>query len=369
MFNTNPFKNIFGLDISDSDIRLAQLKYRGKDIIINSLNELAIPEGVVFDGEIKDEIKLKNQITRLIKNTAGHKVSTTYVNCVLPERKTFIKLIQLPETKSPDLNEAIKWEAAQHIPMSLDEMYLDWQIINEAKTSEKCLKVLIAAAPKNIVDSYTHLLEEAKLLPVSFETESMAITRSILSNETNILSPFLIIDLGGDHTNLIVYDNHGIQFSSTLAFCGKDLTQKISRELQMSPADAEKAKIICGLAAKKGKGQIIKIITPLFNELAEKVRETENFYLNIFPNSEKFKKIVLSGSGALLKNLDEFLKKKLNLPVEKINPLVDINLKQSKVKILADQACSFTTAIGLGLKNIIKNDVIKPSFPRKKEKA
>jgi Tfp pilus assembly PilM family ATPase len=133
-----PFKNIFGLDISDSDIRLAMLKKRGKEIIIYSINELAIPEEVVFDGEIKDELKLTTLIGKLINTAAGKKVKTAYVNCVLPERKTFIKLIQLPETSSSDLNEAIKWEAAQHIPMSLEEMYLDWQIIDENKKEKNC---------------------------------------------------------------------------------------------------------------------------------------------------------------------------------------------------------------------------------------
>ena len=369
MFNIQPFKNIFGLDISDSDIRLAQLKKRGKDIIIASLNELPIPAGVVFDGEIKDELKLKNHIIKLVKNTVGKKINTSYVNCVLPERKTFIKLIQLPQTNTSDLNEAIKWEAAQHIPMSLEEMYLDWQIIDEDKKEEKSLKVLIAAAPKNIVDSYTHLLEEIKLTPISFETESMAIARSILGEQTGSLSPFVIVDLGGDHTNLIIHDKNSLQFSSTLSFGGQAVTQKIAEVLKMSFADAEKAKIICGLEAKKGKGQVNKIITPLFAELAEKVRETENYYLNLFPGRLKFKKIILSGSGALLKNLDKYWQKKFNLPVEKANPLVHLNLDQSKVKILADQACPFTTAIGLGLKNLSNNDVPKPSLPGKKEKA
>jgi type IV pilus assembly protein PilM len=218
---------------------------------------------------------------------------------------------------------------------------------------------------KKIVDSYTHLLENAKLTPVSFETESMAIVRCILAGQTGNISPFLIIDLGGDHTNLIIYDKNSIQFSSTLSFSGRDVTQKIAAGLRMTPADAEKAKIICGLAAKKGKGQVNKIITPLFSELAEKIRDTENYYLG----RQKFKRIILSGSGALLKNLEEYLQKKLSLPVEKADPLARINLERSKVKILADQACSFTTAIGLALKNLISYDIPKSSPPGKKEKA
>ncbi|MFA5070074.1 MAG: type IV pilus assembly protein PilM [Patescibacteria group bacterium] len=369
MLNIYPFKNVFGLDISDSDIRLALLKKRGKEIIIASLNELPLPDGLIFDGEIKDDIKLRNLLGRLIKNTSGKKINTPYVNCVLPERKTFIKLIALPQSNTSDLGEAIKWEAAQHIPMSLEEMYLDWQIIDDGKRQDKNLSVLIAAAPKNIVDSYTNLLEGVGLTPISFETESMAITRSILSGQNNNLLPLLIIDLGGDHTNLIIFDKNSLQFSSTLSFSGKGITQKIAEGLKMTFADAEKAKIICGLETKKGKGQISKIITPLFSELIDKIGETENYYLNLFPGRQKFKKIILSGSGALLKNLDIYCQKKLNLPVDIANPLVHLNVKQSKIKILAEQACPFTTTIGLALKNLLTYDVTKSPLPGKKEKT
>ena len=352
MFGTNPFKNIFGLDISNSYLRLAQLKKGGKDIYISSLNEVVIPEGVVFDGEIKDQARLRNSLTKLIRNTEGKKINTPYVNCVLPEKKTFIKLIHLPETQTADLNEAIKWEASQHIPMDLEEMYLDWQIIPGKNQADKGLKVLIAAAPKILVDSYTQLLESLKLTPVSFETESTAIIRSLMV-ESSSPSPLLVIDLGGGHTNLIVYANNSIQFSSTLPFSGKDLTQQIAHQLNMSFADAEKAKIICGLETKKGKGQVKKILVPNFLQLVEKIYEVENFYLNLFPDSEKFKKVILTGSGALLKNLDEFMRKKLNLPLEKTDPLNHINPKKSKVTLIPDQASSFSTTIGLALKNLI----------------
>lgn len=351
MFDTNPYKNIFGLDISNFYLRLAQLKKTGKEIYIYSLNEVVIPEGVVFDGDIKDQAKLRNSLTKLIRNAEGKKISTPFVNCVLPEKKTFIKLIQLPEAKTADLNEAIKWEASQHIPMDLEEMYLDWQIIPGKNQTGKGPKVLIAAAPKILVDSYTQLLESIKLTPVSFETESTAVIRSLALDSAS--SPQLIIDLGGGHTNLIVFDKNSIQFSSTLPFSGKDLTQQIAHQLNMSFADAEKAKIICGLETKKGKGQVKKILIPNFLQLVEKIHEVENFYLNLFPDSQKFKKVILTGSGALLKNLDDFLQKKLNLPLEKSNPLRHVNPKKSKITLIPEQACSFSTTIGLALKNLI----------------
>lgn len=353
MFKTNPFKNIFGLDISDTVIRLVQCQKRGKNIVITSLNEIFIPQGIIFDGDIKDETKLKNTITNLIKDTKGKKINTRFVNCVVPERKTFIKVIQIPRAKTKELAEAIRWEASQHIPMNLEEMYLDWQTLPQIKNKQGNFNILIAAAPKNIIDSYTNLLETINLTPISFETESIATVRSIIPLNKDIVSPSLIVDLGGDHTNLVIYDKKSIQFSSSVAFSGNSLTNLIANKLKMSFIDAEKAKIIYGLEPKKGKGVVKKNLEPQFETLLEKIKEVENFYKNHFPESQNFKKIILTGGGAHLKYLDNFFNKRLKIPIEKADSLININTEKSKIYPPTQRVLSFTTPIGLSLKNFI----------------
>lgn len=349
MFELNPFRNSFGLELSENVIRLARIVKKRKTNHLVSLNEEKIKEGVIFDGEIKDEGKLKESIKKLISEAKGRKIKTKYVKSVVPERKTFIKMIEIPLTHKTDLSEAIKWEVAQHIPLSLDEIYLDYQIINNHSLSQK-INVLVAAAPKIIVDSYTALFESLNLVPVSLEIESISTVRSIIPGEKEEKGPLLIVDIGGNHSNLIIYDKNSVQFSSSIPFSGQAITKIIAEKLKTKESDAEKLKIIYGLEKKKGKGQLKKIIEPELKNLLDKIIEAQNFYLNHFPGAEKIKKIYLSGGGSQMKHLPQYLAEKLGISTAMADPLANIKIDKKLAQILKNNAPSFTTAIGLALK-------------------
>ncbi len=349
MFELNPFKNSFGLDISENIVRLAKIVKTRKNNHLISLNEEKIKEGVIFEGEIKNEVKLKESIQKLINTVNGKKIRTRYVKSVIPERKTFIKMIQIPKTKKTDLSEAVKWEAAQHIPLSLDEIYLDWQIINVQSATQK-INVLVAAAPKIIVNSYCSLFESLNLIPISLEIESLSTIRSILPKEKDVKDSLLVIDIGGVHTNLIIYDKNTIQFSSSISFSGNSITKIIAKKLKIKESDAEKLKLIYGLEKKKGKGKLKSIIEPELKDLVDKIKQTQNFYINHFSGAEKFKKIIISGGGSQMKHLPQFLSEKLNVSASVANPLSNIKINKKLEQILKNNAPSFTTAIGLALK-------------------
>jgi len=348
MFKLNPFKKSFALDLSDNVMRVIQLSYSKKSNSIISFNELPIPSGLMFDGEIKEKNKLIKLIKKLIKQAEGKKISTSFVKCVLPERKTFIKLIKIPKTKKENLKEAIKWEATQHIPMRLEEIYLSYQIINTDPPDNK-KSVLIAATPRIIADSYYELLVSTDLTPLSLEPESVAITRCVTPFSQKVKNPVLIIDFGGSHTDLVIYDKKAIQFSSSINFSSSTLTKKLSKKLKIDLNDAEKAKKLYGLEKTKGKGKIRKILEPALSPMIDKILETQDFYNNHFPDSDKFKHIILSGGGAELKHLDTFLADKTNIKVSRANPLAHIN-PPKKNSFAPQKAPSFTTVIGLALK-------------------
>jgi type IV pilus assembly protein PilM len=357
MLNTNPFKNSFGLDISDLVLRVVQLKKKGKEIYLTSLNEQLVPPGYITEGEIMSPKRVIDFIQNLVKTAKGDKIKSPYVIAAIPERKTFIKLIQMPKIERNKMAEAIKWEALQHIPLAIDEIYLDWQIIPGDGARNNKMNVLIAAAPRTLIDTYTQVLENAGLIPIALELESLAIARSIIKEgESPKDYSELIIDLGGSRTNFIVFDLNTVQFTSSIPFSGTGLTQIISEKLKFKISDAEKAKIICGLDPKKGKGIIRKSLLPSIEELIIKTKEVINFYKDHFANAKDCRKIILSGGGAQLKNLELEINRALNIPVEKANPQVSIKLG-SKVKFMPrEKYPSFTTAIGLALRGVTKND-------------
>jgi len=286
-------KNIFGLDISDRALRLIKLNKKGKKILISSYNDLAIPAEIIKNGEIKNGEKLIKLLNQLVKSAKGKKIKSKNVITVLPETKTFIKVIKIPATDNKDqLPDLVKEEIKNHIPLNIDEIYLDWQILKQNSDS---IQLLVGAAAKNIVDSYFSVLEKSGLTPYVFEIEGAAIIRSLIT--ANDKKARIIIDFGAMRTGLIVYDQGTIQFTASLPISGNKITQTISKTLRLDIEKAEKSKVVCGLDPKKCEGALLKILLKSMENLTGQIKKAMVFYKTNFSESNQIAEIVLCGGG------------------------------------------------------------------------
>ncbi len=175
------------MDISDLSLKIANLGRKGDNFPLVSFSEEVIPKGVIEAGEIKNEDLLAKIIKEGIKNAKGQKIKTKYVVCSLPEEKSYIRLIQMPKMKEEEIAGAVRFEAENHIPVPIEDVYLDFQVIQPLYNHLDHLDILIAALPKKIVDPYILSLKKAGLLPKALEIESSAIARALIKNE---MSPF-----------------------------------------------------------------------------------------------------------------------------------------------------------------------------------
>ncbi len=345
-------KNIFGLDISDRALRLVQLRKNGNKIILRSYNDIAVPADIVNHGEIIQEDKLIKLLNQLVTSAKGGKINTRNIITVLPESKTFIKVIEIPSTDKENLPGVIDEEIKNHIPLSRDEIYLDWQILNQTSDS---INVLIGAAPKNIVDSLTSTLEKGGLVPYIFEIEATAITRSLIKKDDQKAK--IIIDFGAVRTGLIIYDHSTIPFTVSLPISGNKITETIAKTLNLDIKDAEKAKIVCGLDSKKCEGALLKILLKSIEDLTRQINKAMVFYQTNFPKGNQISEVILCGGGANFSDIDKVLSEKLKIPVKIGNPFT--NIARSKKSIIpADKILSYTTAIGLALRAWQKKDLI-----------
>ncbi|TSC96081.1 MAG: type IV pilus assembly protein PilM [Parcubacteria group bacterium Athens1014_10] len=356
MFLSSPFP--FGLDISDFSIKAVSLKERhlakNKELVLSAFGQIAVPEGYFNKGEIKEFEKIAGLIKKLLKNLAKGKIATPYVISVLPESKTFIKLIETPFIEDENILETIKSEIGRDIPVSLEESYLDWQIISK-DSKKNTFKILIAVAPKKMVDDYTLLLKKAGLKPLAFEIESVAIARCLInSKKIDCEQPLAIIDLGASRGSIIVFDEETIQLTSTISVSGQEISAALSSKLKISMPEAEKIKIVCGLNAEKCKKTIDEILEPAIEKLVKKTQEIINFYQN--QTNKKINKILLCGGASNLKGLELFLSKKLKIETKKGNLLANLCLENPPIS--PDDFLSYATAIGLSLRAPLKKNNI-----------
>ena len=382
-----------GLDISDLSIKLVQLDKRRDKIKIQALSKLNLPQGVVVNGEIKNKDELIKSIKKIISNPLYGKVSSEEVVACLPESKTFIKLIEIQKSPNP-LTDIIGSEIEKHVPMALNEIYYDWQIIEELPDK---YFALIGAAPKNIVNQYTEMLDEAKLSPVALEIEPVSICRCLLKEEASNIKKITfgaktkidaslnygIIDIGANHTCMIFYSGNTILFTVSMPISGEEITTKISQALNLTKEQAEKAKIICGLDENKANGVIKDMLSDTLKNLMEKIKEAISFYENYFHQCGPLNQILLCGGGANIPNLEKIINKELSIDVKLADALANLSEtknkfdeifmekhtldlksakldsedKQKNLSLKQNSSATFTTAFGLALRGIFIDEL------------
>lgn len=351
--NIYSMPSAFGLDLSDYSIKVAQLEKKGKFLKLNNYNRISIPEGVIEEGAIKKENKLIEIIKKSITSVKGEPMKTPYVVCSLPEQHSFIKIIQLPVMTLEEIKKAIKWEAEANIPLSLEEVYLSWQIVPSQKKSDH-LDVLITAAPKNLVDKYLEALRGADIEPIVFEIESVATARSLIKDEFSPKS-VLIIDLGYSRTSFIIFAGNSIRFTSSISsVSNKEMLEGIGEKLNITLKEAQLSKFKIGLDKK---GKIFNALLPFINKLTEKIKDCINFYEQYSKQDQECKgnisEIILCGGGGHLKGLPEYLSSRLKIPVKLGNPWLNIRYSKNKLPAIPfNESPAYATVLGLALRGL-----------------
>jgi type IV pilus assembly protein PilM len=268
-----------------------------------------------------------------------------------------------------DLKSAIVYEAENYIPLPIENVYLDFQVVSSKEDSQE-MEVLIAAFPKKIVDSYTDCLQRAGLKVLSLEIESLAVARALVEKEFTE-KPILLIDLGFSRTGFVIFSGRSVRFTSSIQVSSNNFTQIIAKNLNLDEETAEKLKIRHGLEGKISfkikeertekkieRGMVFEALIPALADLIQQIKRCQDYYQNHassqgLSDNMAIEKVLLCGGGANLKGLPELLSVELKSPVALGNPWINIFPQNNIVSSLSpEESLSYTTALGLALKGM-----------------
>lgn len=351
MFNIfSPHNDVFALDLSDLSLKIVQLARNKKHLSRFIYGQAAIPEGLIAQGEVKakKQADLAAFIKKAVLSIGKGKIKTKYAAVSLPEEKSFVDVLRLPKLKKQQINRAVIFEAANYIPVPLDEVYFDFEIIEPQCPASDCSEVLIAATPKKIIDDYILALKLAGFKPFLMEVESLSLARALLRQDMNH-RPLLIIDFGQLRSSFAIFAGSSLRFTSTIPVSSKELNNLLMNQLNIDAEKAEKIKQTEGLW---GDRKILDAVIPVLTDLTEQIQKYLDYYRSHAPANQpghSVEKILLCGGGANLKGLPGFLADSLKLKVELGNPWVNIFPPSSKevLPITLEQSISYATALGL----------------------
>jgi len=343
---------IFGLDLSDLSIKVMQLEKEGDAEKIRSYFSLDIPDGNIEDGKIVNKDAVAVFIKEAVKKASPEKINTKKVICSIPESKAFLRIINIPKMEEEEAKEAIKWEMEANIPLSIDQVYFDWQFLESDGKNKQ--NVLTVAVSKEVIDDLVEVLEKAELEIYGLEIESIASARSLIAekNKSKNDGASLIVDLGAQRTSFIMVADGAPYFTSSIPFSANSINDAIAKGLNLSTEEAEEVKVNQGIEHENSDSSVFNSVKYLLENLVNEIKSTLDFYSEMTKETTEVKKIILCGGGANLRGLIPYLTKRLEKEVELGDPWINLNLKNNLPIINRENSVRYTTVAGLALRGI-----------------
>lgn len=339
-------KEFFGLDIGSRNIKAVQLKKTSPDQyqLVASGSVPATVKGLLSEAE-SDLTALAEIIKKLGQEA---KVTTKNVATALPEDQVFSRVVTFPKLSEEELTSALIWEAEQWVPIPLEEVSLSHQVLGETRQDgQEKLEVLLVAAPNRLIEKVLLVLKTAGLVPVSLETEILAMARSLVAVSAE---PTLLVDLGAKATDLAIVEAGQVIFSRSVPTAGEAMTRAIASSLGLEMAQAEEYKKAYGVDPEKLEGKISAAIEPVLEVMVREMAQALQFYQQ--GEGKIAKRVVLTGGTAVLPAVVNQMAKKLMLEVQIGDPFSRVTQDASLAKIPPGERSFYAVAVGLAMKEV-----------------
>lgn len=341
-----------GIDISDRSIKIVEVAGQQQPVL-RTICWSPVEANTIRRGVIRDVGLVTAALKDAFTKSSPVPVEGNMVVASIPETQSFVRVLDLPQMSSGELDEAVQWAVRQHIPFDLERVYLDWQLLPTVGGAAGRRQVLVGAAQRDVVDPLLAVLDGLQLHVVALELEAQAIIRSLLPRDAQDVRGILIVDLGATSTNVIFFDQGIMRFTTSVQVGGDDLTQRLAHAMQMTPSVAAEKKALVGVGASVSDQEIATTLREGTVELITRIEQVVREMAAQTQAQPAIAAILLAGGTANLPGLaGVFAEVFPGIPVEMGNPFINLMSTKGKVNLplSAADASHFATAMGLALR-------------------
>ncbi len=171
---------IVGLELDPSHLAAAQVAVNG-NISVTKSAVADLRPGIVRDGEVADPVALTEALRELFDGTE----LPTQVRLGIANQRIVVRTLDVPPVDDPKLlDELVRSEAPDHIPVPMDEAVLDFQSLGRVDTpAGPRMRVVIVAVRREMIDRIVASAREARLDVVGIDLSAFAMVRALHSND------------------------------------------------------------------------------------------------------------------------------------------------------------------------------------------
>ena len=340
-------KAVVGLDIGSSAVKAVELRPAGRGYRIAAFGSEPVPPDSIVDGAIIDAGAVAEAIRRVF---ASHKSFKARDVCAsLSGNAVIVKKITLPVMTQTELDESIYWEAEQYIPFDIQDVNLDYQILDPGTGPESrgSMDVLLVAAKKDKIGDYTSVIAQAGRTPVVVDVDAFALQNAYEVNYG--LDPgrvVVLLNAGASAININILQGERSIFTRDISMGGNAYTEAVQKELDLAFDTAEQLKkgVPVDGATFEEAQPILRAVTE--NVLLE-IQKTFDFY-KASATSDQIDRIMLSGGASRVDGFQEMIQERFSSPVEDFNPFRAVTWDAKKLGTEAALHSS-TAAVATGL--------------------
>lgn len=340
--------DILGIDIGVGSIKIVSVSKENEKVILESIGESKSPRVDWLKTE-KGEKAMAEVAGALKMLLSDAKIRAKKVITSLPEDEVVSRLIRLPPLKETEIREALKFEAETFVPYPLDQVSIDYEIVEKDESGR--LLVFAIAARNDLIQSYVKLFKMVGLDLLALESPAVAIRRVVVNSVSNTAG-ILLVDMGEKYSDLVGINKGNIYFTRAMSVGGESLTRAISINLGLDMGSAEEYKKAYGMKEVQLEGKIKNAIQPVFASMGEEIRRALESFRE--EQNKPADLLVLSGGGANLPGLAEELTKLLGIEVQVIQPFLKMDTSRITLPVdLNSEGCRFSLAVGLAMRGIV----------------
>ena len=308
-------QSLVGLDIGSHSVKVVELEAQSNKTyrLINWGISQPLAEAIV-DGEIMDRQLVTDAITNLLESRG---IKSRNVVAAVSGRAVIVKKITMNKLSADDAQQAIYWEAEQHVPYDINDVSLDFEILGSAPNDPKQMQVLLVAAKKDMVMSFSDLIRESGLQPSIVDVDSFAAQNAIEANYDFAPEEVVaILNVGSEMTNINIIQGGVPYFTKDLQVGGNTFVEAIQRKFNLSQSEAA--------AAVRGESGPGLEVAPVIEQACEGIAtalERAQAYLRTAGEAGSISRIMICGGSSLTHGVPEFLNRRFNVPTEIVNPL------------------------------------------------
>ncbi|SYZ72920.1 Type IV pilus biogenesis ATPase PilM [Candidatus Zixiibacteriota bacterium] len=342
-------KSTVGLDVGASAVKLVKLDRSKGGLSLSAMGIRELPPEAIVADEVRDREAVIFNIQSLI-DQVDPKIRDVVVSIsgygVITDKFTIDK------KSGSEAEQAILFEAEQRSPFDVEDVSLDHHVIKVDEETRKA-EILLVAARNEFLNSYIELILDAGLQPVIVDIDAFAALNAYEYNyEIDPTRTTVLVNVGHDVTN-VLYLYEGLYHSTRDISAGtREIYNAIQKEFRLNAelaAKAIKGEMKDSIDQDMLKATIISSTEELISGM-----ELAFSYFKTQAKVDKIDWMVLSGGGALVPYLPEYLQSKLNIPLEILNPLRNIDFDPDMFQYLAPEkiAPMLTVPVGLAMRKV-----------------